>query len=135
MGGVPQNFLGSWIAPSSAVSAARSSGPAQYHTKRTIRTCMTVQNGTKGTPRRMMKRKRSEGLSQSANKRVMILLSIYKVVGANGLFACDSGGWDVTPSEAYSWSYAPPQGCSCEETGVPLADCKVGVASEGRQVT
>ncbi|CAM9472191.1 unnamed protein product, partial [Ectocarpus sp. 8 AP-2014] len=85
----------------------------------------TCQNDTKGTPRRIMKRKRSERLSQSANKRVVILLSIYKFVGGNGLFACDSGGWDVTPSEAYSWSYAPPQGCSCEETGVPLADCKI----------
>ncbi|CAM9472724.1 unnamed protein product [Ectocarpus fasciculatus] len=90
-----------------------------------MRTCMNAHNDTKGTPRRRMKRKRSGCLSQSANKRVVILLSIHKIVGANGLFACDSGGWDATPSEAYSWSYAPPQGCSCEETGVPLADCKI----------
>ena len=38
--------------------------------------------------------------------------------------ACDSGGWDVTPSEAYTWGYQPPQGCTCQEAGVSLVDCE-----------
>jgi len=47
------------------------------------------------------------------------------IVGTTGLFSCESGGWDITPGEAYTWIYAPPQGCTCQETGVPLAECKV----------
>ncbi|CAN0403321.1 unnamed protein product [Pylaiella littoralis] len=88
----------------------------------------------------MVKRASSESLTQSAKKprarstpasaagtatTAIFILLPSGITRATGLFACDSGGWDVTPSEAYTWSYEPPQGCTCQETGVPLADCKI----------
>ncbi|CAM9689480.1 unnamed protein product, partial [Scytosiphon promiscuus] len=92
-----------------------------------------AQQHVQGTIDQVMKRKRSEPRAQSTHDvRVTAvaaaaasLLSPRMMVGASGLFVCDSGGWDLTPSEAYAWSYAPPQGCTCQETGVPLADCKI----------
>ena len=47
------------------------------------------------------------------------------IEAASASFVCDTGGWDVTPSEAYAWSHTPPQGCSCQATGVSLKDCEV----------
>eukprot|EP00904_Undaria_pinnatifida_P007560 jgi/Undpi1/3934/HiC_scaffold_16.g07302.m1 len=47
------------------------------------------------------------------------------IEGASASFVCDTGGWDVTPSEAYAWSHTPPQGCSCQATGVSLKDCEI----------
>lgn len=42
-----------------------------------------------------------------------------------GTFTDDSvTGWSVTPSEAYTWGYQSPQGCSCQATGVSLIDCQ-----------
>lgn len=98
---------------------------------------MGVQHKIKARKDPMAKRARSESLTQSMKKPQAIsipvaaaatsaffLLSPSRIIRATGLFVCDTGGWDVTPSEAYTWSYASPQGCTCMETGVPLADCK-----------
>lgn len=85
--------------------------------------------------RKMSKRARTESLRESAKKlparplsaaaaAIWLLSCGGEIIGAAGLFVCETGGWDVTPSEAYTWSHAPPQGCTCQETGVPLADCK-----------
>lgn len=60
---------------------------------------------------------------------VLLFVSpIATIGGASASGVCDSGGWDVTPSEAYAWSYTPPQGCSCQATGVSLSECEVRCA-------
>lgn len=46
----------------------------------------------------------------------------------SGRFVCHSDGWVVTPSNAYTWSNKPPQGCGCKATGVSLKECE---ASDG----
>lgn len=109
------------------------------HGARQRRTYVGVQHKAKARLNQMVKRASSESLTQSAKKprarstpasaagtatTAIFILLPSGITRATGLFACDSGGWDVTPSEAYTWSYAPPQGCTCQETGVPLADCK-----------
>lgn len=58
-------------------------------------------------------------------------LFVVSPVATSASFVCDSGRWDVTPSEAYVWSYTPPQGCSCQATGVSLSECKVKCAPHG----
>lgn len=48
-----------------------------------------------------------------------------------GIFIDDSlAGWSVTPSDAYTWGYQPPQGCSCQATGVSLIDCEASSKTE-----
>lgn len=57
--------------------------------------------------------------------RLLLLLSL-AMLGVNGHFACDADGWEVeTPSEAYTWAYQPPQGCTCKATDVSMAECTV----------
>lgn len=46
-----------------------------------------------------------------------------------GRFACNSDGWEVTPSDAYAWTRKPPQGCSCKATGIPLSECEASVCA------
>lgn len=85
--------------------------------------------------RSMAKRGRNESRTQSAKlparqKSAAAVAAIWLlsygggITRATGIFVCETEGWDVTPSKAYTWSNAPPQGCTCQETGVPLADCK-----------
>ena len=84
-----------------------------------------------GSPTQSANKFRARTISLTASAAAGVLVAIFLlspgggIIGAAGLFACESGGWDATPSEAYTWVYAPPQGCTCQETGVPLADCKV----------